>query len=82
MRAGPGRDVSGVALELGGGGHPRAAGCTLSDTMSAARERVLGAVEKALSKQKADSSQPRQEPGVVTDSEEPRLKRGVRRSAG
>jgi phosphoesterase RecJ-like protein len=51
MRAGPARDVSGVALKLGGGGHPRAAGCTLPGPMSAARERVLGEIEAALREQ-------------------------------
>lgn len=51
MRAGPGWDISGAAVQLGGGGHPRAAGCTVADTMSAARERVLGAVESALAEQ-------------------------------
>ncbi len=56
MRAGPGRDISGAAQQLGGGGHPRAAGCTLAGPMSSARELVLSAVERALEKQ-----QPRQE---------------------
>jgi phosphoesterase RecJ-like protein len=55
MRAGPGWDISGVALQLGGGGHPRAAGCTLAGTMSAVRERVLSAVESALREQAAGS---------------------------
>jgi phosphoesterase RecJ-like protein len=59
MRAGPGWDISGVALQLGGGGHPRAAGCTLAGTMRAARERVLSAVESALEEQ-----QPRQQRGA------------------
>jgi len=53
MRAGPGRDVSGVAMQLGGGGHPRAAGCTIADEMSAVRERVLRSVETALATQAA-----------------------------
>jgi phosphoesterase RecJ-like protein len=51
MRAGPGWDVSGVAVQLGGGGHPRAAGCTIADEMSAVRERVLSALETALQEQ-------------------------------
>lgn len=55
MRAGPGWDVSGVAVRLGGGGHPRAAGCTLAGTMKGARERVVSAVQSALQKQQADS---------------------------
>jgi phosphoesterase RecJ-like protein len=55
MRAGPGWDISGVALQLGGGGHPRAAGCTLAGTMSAVRQRVLKAVESALHEQAKES---------------------------
>jgi phosphoesterase RecJ-like protein len=51
MRAGPDLDLSRVALKLGGGGHPRAAGCTLAGPMSTARERVLSEVEKALNEQ-------------------------------
>ena len=51
MRAGPAWDVSGAAMKLGGGGHPRAAGCTLAGPMGAARERVLDAIEAALRKQ-------------------------------
>jgi phosphoesterase RecJ-like protein len=53
MRSGPGWDISGVALQLGGGGHPRAAGCTLAGSMSAVRERLLSAVESALKEQTA-----------------------------
>jgi len=56
MRAGPGWDVSGVALQLGGGGHPRAAGCTVAGEMSTVRERVLGAVETALQGQSTRNS--------------------------
>jgi len=52
MRAGPGWDISGVALELGGGGHPRAAGCTITGKMSTVRERVLREIEAALQQQK------------------------------
>jgi len=55
MRAGPGWDLSGVALELGGGGHPRAAGCTAKGPMDAARARVLTAVESALHEQAGDT---------------------------
>lgn len=57
MRAGPGWDVSRVALQLGGGGHPRAAGCTLTGTINAVRERVLSAVEGALREQAAIAQQ-------------------------
>ncbi|MFO7311594.1 MAG: bifunctional oligoribonuclease/PAP phosphatase NrnA [Bacillota bacterium] len=41
-------DVSRVAAELGGGGHPRAAGCTLDLPVERARVRVLEAVARAL----------------------------------
>jgi phosphoesterase RecJ-like protein len=41
LRARPGYDVAGVALHLGGGGHPQAAGCTLPGPIAAAEERVL-----------------------------------------
>lgn len=41
-------DVSRVATALGGGGHPRAAGCTLALPVPAARERVLQAVQQAM----------------------------------
>ena len=51
MRAGPGLDVSGVAFKLGGGGHPRAAGCSIDGDMTAVRERVLGETKAALKEQ-------------------------------
>ena len=66
MRAGPGRDISRVARQLGGGGHPRAAGCTLTDTMGAARERILDAVESALDEQTARGTG--RQHGVPADS--------------
>ncbi len=53
MRAGPGTDIAWVALQLGGGGHPRAAGCTLSGEMGSVRERVLTAIEAALQEQQS-----------------------------
>ena len=56
MRAVPGVDVSGVALGLGGGGHPQAAGCTLDGDLYEARERVLTAIKEAISKPKVQSS--------------------------
>ncbi len=49
MRAAPGYDVAAVALRLGGGGHPRAAGCTLETDLSQAKERVLAEIERYLS---------------------------------
>jgi len=51
MRAGPDWDVSATALKLGGGGHPRAAGCTLAGQMSAVQERVLSEIEASLLEQ-------------------------------
>lgn len=51
MRAGPGWDVSEVAFRLGGGGHPRAAGCTIAGKMAKVRELVLSEIEAALQKQ-------------------------------
>jgi len=63
MRAGPGWDISGAALKLGGGGHPRAAGCTLPGNMSAAREHVLHEIQTVLREQAGA-----QEQGTVTST--------------
>ena len=41
LRAHPGFDISQLALELGGGGHPQASGCTLAGPLTAAQERVV-----------------------------------------
>ncbi len=41
IRSVPGCDVSPVALALGGGGHPQAAGCTLPGPLAVARDMVL-----------------------------------------
>ena len=41
-------DVSGIALEFGGGGHAMAAGCTVIGGLAEVRERVLGAVRRSL----------------------------------
>jgi len=51
MRANPGWDVSQVALSLGGGGHPQAAGCTLKTTLQAAIDTVLPAIRTAWQEQ-------------------------------
>ena len=51
LRAKPGFDVSKVALALGGGGHPQAAGCTNSGPLEVAQERVLTALEESLGQQ-------------------------------
>lgn len=49
MRAKPEQiDVGQVALALGGGGHPGAAGCWLPEELAGARARVIAALELAL----------------------------------
>jgi bifunctional oligoribonuclease and PAP phosphatase NrnA len=47
LRAKPGFDVSGVALELGGGGHPAAAGATINGPLAEAKDRVLARVKRS-----------------------------------
>jgi bifunctional oligoribonuclease and PAP phosphatase NrnA len=51
MRAGPGWDVSAVALQLGGGGHARAAGLSASGSLASVRETVLTQIEASLAEQ-------------------------------
>ena len=41
-------DVSEICTKLGGGGHVKAAGCTISGTMDEIRQAILKAVEPAL----------------------------------
>lgn len=41
-------DVSGIAVQFGGGGHARAAGCTLQLSLDEAHQAVLAAVRNAL----------------------------------
>lgn len=41
LRAKAGYDVAQIALSLGGGGHPQAAGCTLAGPLTAVEARVL-----------------------------------------
>ncbi|MGQ9585296.1 MAG: DHH family phosphoesterase [Anaerolineae bacterium] len=48
LRSLAGVDVSGVALALGGGGHPQAAGCTVPGPLPAARDRVLAKLAAAI----------------------------------
>ncbi len=48
MRSKPGLSLAPVALALGGGGHPQAAGATLPPPLGAARERVLAELHKLL----------------------------------
>lgn len=50
-RARPGVDVSGVALQFGGGGHAPAAGATIPGPLAAAQEQVLAATRRLLTPQ-------------------------------
>ena len=48
LRSRSGVDVSRVAMALGGGGHPNAAGCTVHNTLPEVRARVLAALADAV----------------------------------
>ncbi len=48
FRAKPGFDVSGVAVALGGGGHPLASGCTIPGPLEAAIARTLPMLADAV----------------------------------
>ncbi len=48
FRARPGYDISGVAFSFGGGGHPQAAGCTLTASMADAHAQVLSRMRATL----------------------------------
>jgi phosphoesterase RecJ-like protein len=48
LRSRPSVDVSLVATALGGGGHPQAAGCQLSTSLSEARQLVLAAIHEQM----------------------------------
>lgn len=50
MRSHEGVDVSSICAMLGGGGHPRAAGCTVSGDVQAARNTVVSSIEKYFEK--------------------------------
>ena len=58
MRSAPGYDVSGVAISLGGGGHPQASGCTLRAGLDRAREQVLAEVQRYLSQRVTEAGGP------------------------
>lgn len=62
LRAKQGIDVSQVALGLGGGGHPRAAGCTLPGPLPVAVDRVLSALHASLVEQRSRQDAPGQVP--------------------
>jgi phosphoesterase RecJ-like protein len=51
LRSASGFDVSRVAVELGGGGHAQAAGCTLPGPLEAAKASVLPLLRQAWSAQ-------------------------------
>ena len=53
MRSMPGIDISSLAMRLGGGGHPQAAGCNLSSSLAEAKERVLAELRHSLLEQTA-----------------------------
>jgi bifunctional oligoribonuclease and PAP phosphatase NrnA len=48
IRSIPSLDIAGVAVSLGGGGHPQAAGCVLPGPLSEAQARVLTALKRSL----------------------------------
>lgn len=50
MRSHEGVDVSAICAMLGGGGHPRAAGCTVSGDVQTARNTVVLSIEKYFEK--------------------------------
>jgi phosphoesterase RecJ-like protein len=54
MRAVPGHDVAQVAVRLGGGGHPQAAGCTLEGDMAQVRQRVLAELRRSLAEHEGE----------------------------
>lgn len=58
MRAAAGFDVAQVALSLGGGGHPRAAGCSLALPLEQATQQVLDALKQSLAAQRLANATP------------------------
>lgn len=52
LRSREGVDVSAVALALGGGGHPRAAGCTVEGALSEVEQSVLKALRALVEAEK------------------------------
>ena len=53
FRSKPGVSVAEVALALGGGGHPQAAGCTVHGSLVEVQEQVLVALKAAIADQHA-----------------------------
>jgi len=58
FRAKPGFDVSGVAFELGGGGHPPASGCTRPGELEEVAAMVVARLQAAHAAQVAAESHP------------------------
>ena len=48
FRGADGRDVCALAQKFGGGGHVKAAGCTIAASIDKAKEMVLAEIEKML----------------------------------
>jgi bifunctional oligoribonuclease and PAP phosphatase NrnA len=57
FRCRPPYSVSEVALNLGGGGHPLAAGCTLDGPLAKAEALVVGMCKESITQQPVNSSQ-------------------------
>lgn len=53
FRAKPGFDVGSLALELGGGGHPPASGCTIAGTLAEVTPRVVAILKETHQRQAA-----------------------------
>lgn len=58
-----GVDVSAIALSFGGGGHIRAAGCTLSMPFAEAKKTICAAIEQALRDLPSTAGHPADESG-------------------
>ncbi|MEA3334490.1 MAG: bifunctional oligoribonuclease/PAP phosphatase NrnA [Chloroflexota bacterium] len=55
MRASPGFNVADVARQLGGGGHPLAAGCQLNMSLREAEKKLIAALRLSLAKQRTNT---------------------------
>ncbi len=58
LRARPPYDVASVALALGGGGHPQAAGCVVEGPLETAVQRVVSSLKKDVSQLELQASPP------------------------
>jgi phosphoesterase RecJ-like protein len=56
LRCRPPYDVSEVAVELGGGGHPLAAGCTLPGPLAEAEATIFKSCKEAIERQSQAAS--------------------------